>query len=69
MNDNGQETPEFEYQNTPEVNPVDSEIQQTEQSLVASPEQVIVFPVAVPMLPVGMGVLFVQVLGNKLANA
>jgi hypothetical protein len=40
MNDNGQETPEFEYQNTPEVNPVDSEIQQTEQSLVASPDEV-----------------------------
>jgi hypothetical protein len=40
MIDNGQETPEFEYQNTPEVNPVDSAIQQTEQSLVASPEQV-----------------------------
>ena len=40
MNDNVQETPEFEYQNTPEVNPTDSAIQQSEQSLVASPDEV-----------------------------
>lgn len=40
MNDSVQETPEFEYQNTPEANPVDSEIKQSEQSLVASPDEV-----------------------------
>jgi len=40
MNDNVQETPEFEYQNTPETSAVDSAIQQSEQSLVASPDEV-----------------------------
>lgn len=40
MNDNVQETPEFEYQNTPAVDPTDSAVQQAEQSLVASPDEV-----------------------------